>query len=90
MSPKLTDELARALDAHGDVPLRTVHPVTGKIFFLISEDRYAHLKPLFEHDPPSRAEQQFQLREAGRRAKWDEPAMDAYDHYDEHPPKSAP
>jgi len=76
--------LAHALDKHGDVPLRTVHPVTGKVFVLVSEDRYEQLKPLFEHDPLSREEQQILLREAGRRAGWDEPAMDAYVDYDQH------
>jgi hypothetical protein len=83
MSSILSDELARALDEQAGSPLRTVHPVTGKVFFIVSEDRYERLKPLFEHDPLSREEQEFHLREAGRRAGWDDPAMDAYDHYDD-------
>jgi hypothetical protein len=90
MSPKLNDDLARALDAQGDAPLRAVHPVTGKVFFLVSEERYDRLKPLFEPDPPTREEQQFLLREAGRRADWDDPTTDAYDHYDENRPQASP
>ena len=90
MSPKLTDDLARALDAQGDTPLRTIHPVTGKIFFLVGEAEYERLKPIFEGVPLTRQEQQFQLREAGRRAGWDEPAMDAYDHYDDHRSQATP
>ncbi len=84
MSPTLTDDLARALDAQGDTPLRTIHPVTGKAFLLVSEERFERLRPLFEIDPPSLEEQRFRLREAGQRAGWDDPAMDAYDRYDEH------
>lgn len=89
MSPKLTDDLAQALDAQGDTPLRTLHPVTGKAVFLVKEDLYDRLKPLFESDPPSREEQQFVLREVGRRAGWDEPAMDDYDRYDDHRSQAA-
>jgi hypothetical protein len=83
MSPKLNDDLVSALDAQGNVPLKTVHPVTGKFYFLVSEERYERLKPLFEDDPLTLEEQRFQLRETGRRAGWDEPVMDAYDEYDE-------
>ncbi len=83
MSPKLTSDLARALDAQGDTPLRTVHPVTGKVYILVSEESFARLRPLVEDDPQTPQEQQFHLQEAGRRAGWDDPAMDAYDKYDE-------
>lgn len=88
MSVKLSDELARALDSQGDIPLRAVHPGTGKGFFLVSEDRYEQLKPLFEDDSLTPEERQFLLREAGRRAGWDDPAMDAYDDYDQHRSKA--
>jgi hypothetical protein len=88
MSPILTDDLVSALEAHGNAPLKTVHPVTGKVYFLVSEERYERLKPLFEDDPLTLEEQRFQLREAGRRAGWDEPAMDAYDEYDQHRPQA--
>jgi hypothetical protein len=84
MSPELTAELATAVDAQGDLPLRTVHPLTGKVYVLLSEERYDRLRSLFEDDPQSAEEQRRQLLEAGRRADWDAPAMDAYDHYDEH------
>jgi hypothetical protein len=86
MSPVLTEDLVRALDAQGDAPLRTVHPATGKAFFIISEDRYERLKPLFESDPLSADEQRGLLDQAGQRAGWNDPAMDAYDRYNEHRP----
>ena len=47
MAIKLTNELARALDEQGEVPLQAIHPLTGKVFFLVSEDHYQRLKPPF-------------------------------------------
>lgn len=84
MAIPLSDDFAKALDQQGNVPLQAVHPVTGKMFFLVSEEQYQRLKPLFEEEPLSSGEQQFQLQEMGRRAGWDEPGMDAYDRYEEH------
>jgi len=84
MAIPLSDDFAKALDQQGDVPLQAVHPVTGKLFFLVSEEQYRRLKPLFEEEPLSVEEQRFQLQEMGKRAGWDEPAMDAYDRYDQH------
>jgi hypothetical protein len=84
MSPKLTTELASAIDAQGDSPLRAVHPLTGKVYILLSEERYTRLRSFYEDDHQSAEEQRRQLLEAGRRAQWDAPEMDAYDHYDEH------
>jgi hypothetical protein len=83
MTVKLNADLASAIDQHGNVPLQAVHPVTGKVFFLVSEEQYRRLKPLFEEDPLSPQEQQFQLEQLGKRAGWDDPAMDAYGRYDE-------
>ena len=84
MAIPFSDDFAKALDQQGDVPLQAVHPVTGKVFFLVSEEQYRRLKPLFEEEPLSAEEQRFQLQEMGKRAGWDEPAMDAYDQYDQH------
>jgi hypothetical protein len=83
MTVTLNDDLAKALDRQGDVPLPTVHPSTGKVFFLVSEEFYQRLKPLFEDDPLTIEEQRFQLGQMGKRAGWDDPAMNAYDQYDE-------
>jgi hypothetical protein len=84
MTLTLTSELAHALDRQGDMPLPAVHPSTGRIFFLISEDQYKLLKPLFENDPRTKEVQIYQLQQMGKRAGWDDPAMEAYDRYDDH------
>lgn len=82
MIAKLNFDLAKAVDQQGDVPVQAVHPETGKVFFLISEDRYRQLRLLLEDGPISKQEQQFLLAEGGKRAGWDAPEMDAYDQYD--------
>lgn len=87
MTPKLSEELQHALEDQGNGPVKLVHPVTNQVYYLIALDQYDRLKPLFEHDPVTHQEQRFLLQEAGKRAGWDDPAMDAYDHYDEHRPK---
>ena len=78
MAITLTSELAQALDKHGNVPLPTLHPATGKTYFLVSEEQDQRLKPLFEEQPLSLQEQQFEIEQMGKRAGWDDPAMDAY------------
>ena len=41
-----------------------------------------HLKSLFEDDPVTEQERLFHLQQFGRRAGWDDPAMDVYDDLD--------
>ncbi len=88
MTAKLSEELQQALEDQGGAPVKVVHPVTNQVYLLIAADQYDRLKPLFEHDPMTEQEQRFLLQQAGKRAGWDDPTMDAYDHYDEHRPKS--
>lgn len=64
MNPTFTPDLAEAIDAHGDSPLRALHPVTGKAFIVISEESFQRLRPLFENVPASNEEQRQHLREA--------------------------
>jgi hypothetical protein len=79
----LNDELQRAVHEGGDRPVEAVDPRTSKVYILIERELYDRLKPLFEGEPASQQEQRDLLRRAGKRAGWDEPEMDAYDHYDE-------
>ena len=82
MATKLSEELRRELKEHGDRPIELVDPDTNKIYFLIGREQYERLKPLFEDDPLSEPEQREVLRQAGERAGWNDPEMDAYDRYD--------
>jgi hypothetical protein len=86
MAAQLSDELRRELEKHGDHPVEVIDPGTQKVYFLIAREHFERLKPLFEDEPLSEEEQKELLRQAGRRAGWDDPAMDAYDRYDENRP----
>jgi hypothetical protein len=82
MIAKLNDEIRQALQEHGDRPVEVVDPATSRLYMVITREQYDRLKPIFQDDPMTIEEQRHILREAGRLAAWDEPAMDAYDRYD--------
>jgi hypothetical protein len=83
MMLQLSSELQQAV-REGQVPTSVVDPTTNRVYVLLPQEVYERLKPLYEEDPLTLEEQRQLLRDAGRRAGWDDPAMDAYDHYDEH------
>lgn len=80
----MTDELRREIELCGDQPIEVVDPGTNKVYFLIAREQYERLRLLFEDAHLSEQEQRELLRQAGRRAGWDDPEMDVYDRYDEH------
>ena len=83
MAAQLSDELRREIERQGDRPIEVVDPATNKVYLLVPREQYERLKPIFEDEPLSALEQRELLRQAGQRAGWDDPEMDAYDHYDE-------
>jgi hypothetical protein len=84
----LDEDLQRLVREQGETPCELIDPATNRSYFLIPCELYERLKPLFEGDPITRQEQSQLLRLAGKRAGWDDPAMDAYDRYDEARAKS--
>lgn len=83
MTPKLNSEQLRALHEQDDRPIEVVDPETDRVYILLARELFERLKPLFDEDPRSSEEQRQLIRDAGRRAGWDDPEMDAYDRYDE-------
>jgi hypothetical protein len=55
-----------------DAP-RCLDPRTGVSYAILPEERYERFKAFFEEDPLTEAEKRALLREAGRRAGWNEP-----------------
>ena len=78
----LTTEQRQAIALAGDTPARVVDPETNTAYVLLRADLYERYKALFEEDPMTREEQLYFLREAGKRAGWDDPAMDVYNDLD--------
>ncbi len=81
---QLNDDLAKAIDLQGKTSVQVVYPLTGEVFFLINEEQYLRLKQLFDEEPLTSEEKRYQLQQAGKRAGWDDPAMDVYDRCGEH------
>jgi hypothetical protein len=78
----LSPDLRQAIEQAGDTPPRVIDPETNTAYVLLRADLYERFKALFEEDPPTREEQLYFLREAGKRAAWDDPAMDVYNDLD--------
>lgn len=83
MIAKLTAEQAQALRDNDQQPTPVIDPATQERYVLIPQDRYDRLRSLLEDEPFTLAEQRRLLQDMGRRAGWDDPEMDGYDHYDE-------
>ncbi len=89
MTPKLSDEILQALQAHPTGPIRVENPHSGEVYWIVTNAQMEQLRPLFEADPLSTEEKQELLRRAGKRAGWDDREMDVYDNYDEHRSQSS-
>jgi hypothetical protein len=83
MTPELTPQLQQLLDASGNTAPRIVDPRTSKTYVLLSEEDYNRLNALAECEDSLSDTYPAQM-ESAFRAGWGDPAMDAYDHYDDH------
>jgi hypothetical protein len=82
MSIQLTAEQWSDIEREGEQPVRVSDPSHSASFVLVRAEVYERFKSLFEEDPVTPAEREFQLQQFGRRAGWDDPAMDVYDDLD--------
>lgn len=73
-----SDDFAWIRDLLGDEPdaPRRVDPRTAVTYAILPEDRYERFKAFFEEDPLTPAEKKTLLREAGRRAGWNDAVWD--------------
>ncbi len=65
-----------------DQPVRVSDPSQSTTFVLLRAEIYDRFRALFEFVPITEQERVFQLQQFGRRAGWDDPAMDVYDELD--------
>lgn len=82
MPIQLTGEQWDSVAQDAESPVRVIGPAENSSFVLIPADVYERFKSLFEADPVSASERQYHLQQFGRRAGWDDPAMDVYDDLD--------
>ena len=80
----LTEELRRKIREVKGEPLVLTDPETKQEYVLLRAEVYEWLTRLvYDDSPPSDEETRCQLAESGKRAGWENPEIDAYDHYDE-------
>jgi hypothetical protein len=82
MSIRLTEEQGANALGGNEVPVRVSDPGQSATFVLVRADVYERFKSLFEEDPVTEQERLFQLQQFGKRAGWDDPAMDVYEDLD--------
>jgi hypothetical protein len=85
MTIQLTDDQWASIKQGGSYPVRVSVPVDQAAFVLLPAEVYERFKSLFEEDPVSLQERQQHLQQFGRRAGWDDPAMNIYDDLDPRP-----
>ena len=82
MTILLTDQQWADMQRDQDTPVRVSDPAQQASFVLVKAELYERFKSLFEKDPVTPQERLFQLQQFGRRAGWDDPAMDIYNDLD--------
>jgi hypothetical protein len=82
MPIRLTEEQWADVVHGGEAPPRVSDPSQSTKFVLVQEHIYERFKSLFEEDPVTAEERLFQIQQFGKRAGWDDPAMDVYDELD--------
>jgi hypothetical protein len=63
-------------------PVHLLEPQSNVDCVLLPASLYERVQALFEDVPLSNEERRALLAESGKRAGWDDPAMDVYDDYD--------
>ncbi len=76
----IPSELKAALEAAHGGPVEIVDG--QQHYVLIRAEVYDRLKDLFDNGPLTEEERAGLLRDAGKRAGWDDPAMDVYNDLD--------
>ena len=82
MTIRLTEDQWADFLREPQVPPRVSDPTESQTYVLISSESYERFKALFEADPATQQEREAQLQEFGKRAGWDDPAMNIYDDLD--------
>jgi hypothetical protein len=83
MSIQLTDDQWASVQRQGnESPVRVNAPADPTSFVLLPAEVYDKFKSLFENDPVTAAERLQHLKQFGKRAGWEDPAMDCYDDLD--------
>ncbi len=84
MTPAITDQMRQALDAEQGQPVRIVDEKTNQVYYVISAAQFETIRSLLSDGEFHASEAYPLIAKTAAAAGWDDPAMDAYDNYDEH------
>lgn len=79
----LTDQQRQELQAHLGAPVPVVDEQSQKVYYLISSDEFERVRALLVEEPLEPREMYPLIAKSAGEAGWNQPAMDAYDRYDE-------
>jgi hypothetical protein len=88
MTPKLSDDQRQAIEEHGGAPVYVVDAATNANDVLLRAEQYEQFQAIFEREESHPREFYPLIERSFLKAGWDDPAMAAYDHYDEHRPQA--
>lgn len=80
----LNEQQRKLVEESADQPVPFVDEQSRKVYYLISEQQFERLRPLLAEDDFTPREMYPLIAKTAAEGGWANPAMDAYDHYDEH------
>jgi hypothetical protein len=80
---ELTEQQRQALDERPGEPLQLFDPRTNRAYVLLTAEQYERIRGMIDPGPLTPDERRVILRGVWRRAGWDDPRMDVYNHLDE-------
>jgi hypothetical protein len=84
MIAQVTDQIRQALEAEHGGPVRLVDEQTRRIYYIISAEQFETAQALCAEGEFNPRELYPLISKTVAAAGWEDPAMDAYDSYDEH------
>lgn len=80
----ISDQQRLELQSSDGPPVPVVDEQTQKVYYLISSEQYEKVRALLVAEDFDPREAYPLIAKTAGEAGWNDPAMDAYDHYDEH------
>ena len=79
----LTDQQREELQRREGFPVAVLDKRSQKVYYLISAEEFERVRPLLMEEGFQPRELYPLIAKTAAEAGWSDPAMDAYDHYDE-------
>ena len=79
----LTDQQREELQCREGFPVAVLDEQSQKVYYLISAEEFERVRPLLMEEGFQPRELYPLIAKTAAEAGWGDPAMDAYDHYDE-------